>query len=634
MRWLLFLFAVALWAQNAGLRAGAAQVDINPRNLPVIVNCGFLERSGSDIRGGGLFARSIVLEHGATRIAMTVVDSCMMPRELIDSAKQIASEKTGIPMDRMMISATHTHSAPAAMACLGSREQKDYAAWLPGKIAEAIVEAAKKLEPARVGAQSIVAPEHTFCRRWIYKPSKMLKDPFGEVSVRANMIPGFENPDVVTPAGPVDAELSVVAIQSVASGKPIAVLANFANHYFGSQGISPDYFGLFDTGLAARIGGGVVMMSQGTSGDSNTSNYAKPKATWTIDDYAGGLIDKAFEAYGKILYTSGLPLAMAESTLPLGRRLADSKRLAWAEQTARNQKGEKPADQPEVYAHEQLYLRDSPKRELKLQAIRIGEIGFTAIPNEVYAITGLKLKAQSPLGRTINIELANGAEGYIPPPEQHPFGGYTTWAARSAGLEMTAEPKIVENLLLLLEAVSDRRRLTPPPPQHTRDTLALKPAAYWPLEEFTYGAANDLAGSNPITHTGRVALYLDGAGQRSVYLAGGSLDAKVTVPGKKHTVEFWFWPGIEQDGELLAIDGKSAMTAKNAKIKVWHHAAFVSDGKKAEAFIDGKPMAAGEAVSLESFRIGGNFEGKIDEIAIYPRAMPIKKLYRPNKFSK
>lgn len=376
------------------------------------------------------------------------------------------------------------------------------------------------------------------------------------------------------------------------------------------------------------------MMSQGTSGDSNTANYAKPKPTWTIDEYADGLVDKALDAYRRIQYTPGLPLAMAESTLPLSRRVADAKRLAWAEETARNQKGEKPANQPEVYAHEQLYVRDSPKRELKLQAIRMGEIGFTAIPNEVYAITGLKLKAQSPLKRTINIELANGAEGYIPPPEQHPFGGYTTWAARSAGLETTAEPKIVENLLLLLESVSDRRRLTPPVPAHAAETLALKPAAYWPLEDFAYGSALDLAGKNPLMHTGRLALYLDGAAKRSVYLAGGSLEAKVAVPGQKYTVEFWFWPGIEQDGELLAINGKPAITSRNAAIKTWHHAALVSDGKKTRIFLDGQLNATEDAIAIESLRIGGGFEGKIDEAAVYPRAVPVKTLYRPNRFSK
>ncbi len=96
--------------------------------------------------------------------------------------------------------------------------------------------------------------------------------------------------------------------------------------------------------------------------------------------------------------------------------------------------------------------------ELRLQAVRIGDLGITAIPDEVFGITGLKLKARSPLVHTMNIELANGAEGYIPPPEQHDLGGYTTWPARTAGLEVRAEPVIVETLLRLLEQVMEVHR--------------------------------------------------------------------------------------------------------------------------------------------------------------------------------
>src|SRR5205814_9925465 len=109
-------------------------------------------------------------------------------------------------------------------------------------------------------------------------------------------------------------------------------------------------------------------------------------------------------------------LAMSQTTLRLGRRVPDSRRLAWAKETLAGV-GDRPLkSQAEVLAREQLFLAAEPERELVLQAIRIGALGITAIPNEVFAITGLKLKAQSPLQPTVNIELANGAEGYIPPP--------------------------------------------------------------------------------------------------------------------------------------------------------------------------------------------------------------------------
>ena len=107
------------------------------------------------------------------------------------------------------------------------------------------------------------------------------------------------------------------------------------------------------------------------------------------------------------------------------------------------------------------WIRDNPSTEIKLQAIRIGELGIATLPNEVFGITGLKLKMQSPLSLTMNIELANGAAGYIPPPEQHHLGGYTTWPARTAGLEVTAEPKIVDAVLRLLEKVSGKPRRVP-----------------------------------------------------------------------------------------------------------------------------------------------------------------------------
>lgn len=622
---LLCLIPIAASAAN-GIRAGAAQVNINPTTFPVIVNCGFLERSAKEMNGD-LFARSIVIEEGSTRIAITVVDSCMMMRELLDKAKAEASAKTGIPAHRMLISATHAHSAPAAMACLGSRQQRDYAEWLPGKIAEAIVAANVKLQPARIGASSIDAPGHTFTRRWIYEPGKMLTDPFGEVSVRANMIPGFENPNVIAPSGPVDSELSVLSIQTT-KGAPIAVLANFGNHYFGASGISPDYFGLFDKQLAEKLGGApVVMMSQGTSGDANTSNYAKPKATWTIAEYASQLVDLAYTAYQKIQYTPGVPLRMEEALLPLGRRQASPQRLEWAEKTVKAQKGEVPANQPEVYAHEQIFLRDTPRRELKLQAIRIGDIAITAIPNEVYALTGLKLKAQSPLPRTINIELANGSEGYIPPPEQHLFGGYTTWAARSAGLETTAEPKIVETVLGLLEKTAGWKRK----PLATRSTsVASKPFALWPLDDMNFGPASDAIGRNPGKYTGRVAMYSAGptTETRSTYFAGGAFE--VSVKGFEppaYTLSFWLWPGLAVTAEttLLKLNGAPvALRLSDLPAKSWHRVSIVRRSGEAEAatvYIDGEPRGqVAVPKSVQSIQMGEGFEGRLSDIALYARA--------------
>jgi neutral ceramidase len=93
--------------------------------------------------------------------------------------------------------------------------------------------------------------------------------------------------------------------------------------------------------------------------------------------------------------------------------------------------------------------------KVRLQAIRIGSLGIVSSPCETFTETGLAVKKDSPLSRTFTIELANGYNGYLPPPEQHRLGGYETWRARSSYLAADAEPKVRESMLKLLRAVAE-----------------------------------------------------------------------------------------------------------------------------------------------------------------------------------
>lgn len=65
------------------------------------------------------------------------------------------------------------------------------------------------------------------------------------------MHPGFVNPDVIAPSGSVDPALTVLAVQS-RNGRPIAMLANYSMHYYGSEPVSADYFGRFAAASADR----------------------------------------------------------------------------------------------------------------------------------------------------------------------------------------------------------------------------------------------------------------------------------------------------------------------------------------------------------------------------------------------
>ena len=104
------VLSVSLCAQPRQFKAGVGISDISPTNFPVLVNAMFTERVATNVVDR-LNARALVLDDGETRIGMCVVDSCMVPREIIDLAKSMVKDAAGIAIDHIMISATHTHSA-------------------------------------------------------------------------------------------------------------------------------------------------------------------------------------------------------------------------------------------------------------------------------------------------------------------------------------------------------------------------------------------------------------------------------------------------------------------------------------------------------------------------------------------
>ena len=171
------LLMISVGEADAQLRAGATVVDATPIQFPVFVNGGMTSRS-LDFVKTKINVRAIVLDDGDDRLAIAVVDSCMMPRPFLDEVKQLASQRTKIRPNRILISATHTHSAPSTLGCLGTDADPTYTPYLREKIAEALAAAEANLEPARVGWAVANAAEFTALRRWIRRPDRLANDPF------------------------------------------------------------------------------------------------------------------------------------------------------------------------------------------------------------------------------------------------------------------------------------------------------------------------------------------------------------------------------------------------------------------------------------------------------------------------
>ena len=668
---------------QAALRAGAHTADATPKELPVLVNGGMRSRSIGEV-GSRITTRAIVLDDGKTQLAIVVVDSCMLSRAFLDDVKGAVEKRTSIRVNRQFICATHTHSAPASMGCLGTSADPRYPMLLKRKIIEAVAKAQKNLEPAQVGAAVFDANEFTALRRWVIRPDRVRNDPFGNPTVRATMHAGGNWDDVIGESGPEDPDFSLVSFQSL-KGRPIAVLSNFSMHYFsgGIKGVNADYFGLFNDQMEAAIMPPnnneslhppfVSTLGHGCSGDIWRADYTKRPARDpeidNIEKYTDALVKKALAAYKKIQYDRDATLAMAQTDLPLKFRAPNAQLLEWAKRVVEQTEGT-PKTTEQVYAREQIFLHERPEATLCLQAIRIGDIGLTGIPNEVYALTGLKQKAVSPLGTTITFDLANGSEGYIPPPEQHVLGGYNTWAARTAGLEPSAESRIAEACIQLLEKVAGKPRRTPVTPRGpAAEAIAkLKPAAWWRMDEFAGPRADDEMNRHDGIYEIQVAYQLAGphsekftSGQvnRAAHFVGQRMQARLPKLGTSYSVSLWFWNGMPNDsrpvlgwmfsrgrnhalgtGESLGLDAKGQLifrsgvktfTGKIATTRwQWHHATIVRENDVARVYLDGQLQIEAKASALhpvQSLYLGGrhdnqsNWEGRLDEAAIFDRAL-------------
>lgn len=444
-------------------RAGAFVMDATPQKLPIDINGSMNNHQATSVHDP-INARCIVLDDGKTKAAIVTVDSCLIPRELMDSAKAKAEKATGIPASNILISATHTHSAPAVWGVFQTDANEEYAKFLADKIAEGITKAHANLAPAKAGWGSVKEPTQVFNRRWKMKEGFPLPDPFGGID-RVKMNPPSAVPELIEPAGPTDPDVSVLSIHD-AKDRPLALHANYSLHYVGGfPALSADYFGVFSERIGSLIGADaaepkfVGALSNGTSGDVNNVNFRqeRTRSGEKIRLVAETVAEAAKKAHDAATHKGDITIAVAEKEIELGVRKPKPDEIERAKKILAETKPGPLKSREEIYARETMFMSKYPDTvKAKLMAIRIGDLGIAAIPCETFTDIGLDIKKKSPLAKTFTISLANGYNGYLPTPAHHALGGYETWRARSSYLEVPASDKITATILELLNTVAKK----------------------------------------------------------------------------------------------------------------------------------------------------------------------------------
>jgi neutral ceramidase len=414
--------------------------------------------------------RAILFDNGKTSLAVALVDSCAIPRAVMDEAKTRIEEETGITAERVIIAATHSHSCPTSTEVFQSKPDASYQEKIIEGIVTSVATTQLRLEPARIGVAKAAVPEEVFNRRWRMKPGAIPPNPFGQADqVQMNPPVGSEN--LVEPAGPVDPDVAIIFVHAT-DGEPLGILANYALHYVGgtpSGEISADYFGEFSRIIGDRWRPKnarrkpVALLTNGASGDINNIHFrsrdfvAEPFGQ--IRRVADRVASRSLDAVNSISNSRGYELdsvlGAKRVEVELGVRRPTAEELQSAERCLSNASGRPLQSLEEIYAYETIHLNRYPKTmRLWIQTARVGSVGIVAIPCEVFVEVGIEIKKKSPFQTTIIIELANGYNGYLPTPAQHELGGYETWRARSSYLDKEASVTIVKVALGMLNELA------------------------------------------------------------------------------------------------------------------------------------------------------------------------------------
>ena len=451
--WFTLVMVLPNLARAGEFKAGAAAVVITP---PV-----GLPRGGaySLVRSVGviepLHAKAIVIEQGGEKAAFVALDVAYTPRTLVEAARKLITEQTGIAGERVMISATHTHSGPVltrgnmmdAITGANTPQVVDYMSKLITLIAKAVADANAKLAPAN-SSVAMGHEEHlSFNRRFVMKDGT-----FSWLGPRLSK-------NIARPAGPIDPDVGVWKLTSVGKpAKPLATYVNFAMHptVIGGNKWSPDYPGYLGRRLAEYFGPEMLtFFANGCCGNVNqvNVNWAAAQNGPAAAERVGTMLGAAvFRALPELELQQTFAPRVRSKLITLQRRTFTDEEIAEARGMAphiTDSKHSIPARAKAVCILDTIEKQDTPL-EVEVQVIAISDsLAIVALPGEMFVELGLALKQASPFKHTFIAELANGSIGYIPNRSAYPEGLYEVVSAR--GAEGSGELLVEEAVKMLKE---------------------------------------------------------------------------------------------------------------------------------------------------------------------------------------
>jgi hypothetical protein len=402
---LTLLFVAALSA-SAQWKAGSAAVSITPQEPVWLAGYASRTKPHESIRQP-IYAKALAIrdEAAGTTSLIITLDLVGIRRAMAEPIAEEIAKKHGIPRERVLFNASHTHSAPIVgdassyLYQFGEKPEQflqpiaRYTTFLRGQILEAASQAVTRLEPATLA----------------------FEQGFAGFAVNRRRVTNRSWP------GPVDHDVPVIAVKN-STGVLKAVLFGYACHntVMGDQSVHGDYAGYAQAALEQRHPGAVALFVQGAGADSNPLPRRKPEH---LERYGSTLADAVDEVLAAKMRSLTGPLKAAIEFPEL--RFQPPKSRAEYEALAKSSN-----QQESLHARRMLDAieRNGRVRDTVLYPVQAwnfgGGVTLLALAGELVADYSLRFKSTYGHGKLWVAGYSNDVFGYIPSQRVLHEGGY------------------------------------------------------------------------------------------------------------------------------------------------------------------------------------------------------------------
>ncbi len=400
-------------------RAAVVKTDITPDNPQQLR--GYEARKSTGIHDR-IYHRVVVLDDGKTRFVLVSSDICSISPSEYDKVADMLQEEQGIRPENFWWSMTHTHSAPElgppgfGQVYLPERNthqyDKTYAGNTERKLLDAVAEAIKSLEPARLSAG------------WGHSNANINRRA-RNTDGRANL--GY-NPDL-----PVDRRIGMLRIDK-ADGSSMAIIANYAMHgtVMGKLCtlITGDAPGTVAEYVEKKTGA-IMLFINGAAGNI-APIYTVQTNLDRLKEFEALLGNRILDANAKMSATS------PEVKLRTGGTIVETPK--------REGLGKFPEylSRYESTGSSGAELVRIPIRFLKINT----DIAIWAAPLEIFCEISNEIRERSPFPYTFYYGYTNGWLGYLMTDAEIPHGGYEVTVTPCAP---GAERTLIDNVMNYLE---------------------------------------------------------------------------------------------------------------------------------------------------------------------------------------